>query len=177
MWYFCLFDLHIKECCHPDRKASQGDWVKDLLLRYVQLLPQVSCHLEINVGRAIYGQGCFRSFTFLEMWQWYSLYKTIQADPQAGTDHERKMPQVAYCSVQQCLVMKEDIVTTKFKVPLVKNHGATLNTIFKAEIHLYFTETSTGRGSSRSSCQLLLIRVQRWWQLVGWHSAGGSILL
>ncbi|ROL45606.1 hypothetical protein DPX16_17722, partial [Anabarilius grahami] len=67
--YINLLDLHIKECCHPDRKASQGDWVKDLLLRYVQLHPQVSCHLKINVDRAIYGQGCFRSFTFLEMWQ------------------------------------------------------------------------------------------------------------
>lgn len=81
--------------------------MKDLLLRYVQLLPHVFCHLKINVGRAIYGQGCFRSFTFLEMWQWYSLYKTLQADPQAGTDHERKMAQMAYCSVWQCLYFTE----------------------------------------------------------------------
>lgn len=87
--------------------------MKDLLLRYVQLFPQVSCHLEINVDRAIYGQGRFRSFTFLEMWQWYSLHKTLQADPQAGTDHERKMAQEAYCSVRQWLVMKEEDITAK----------------------------------------------------------------
>ncbi len=79
----------------------------------MQLFPQVSCHLEINVDRAIYGQGRFKSFTFLEMWQWYSLHKTLEADPQAGTNHERKMAQEAHCSVQQWLVMKEQDITTK----------------------------------------------------------------
>lgn len=64
--------------------------------------------------------GPFRSFTFLEMWHWYSLHKTLQDDLQAGTDHERKMAQVAYCSVRQWLLMKEDVVTTNFRVPLVK---------------------------------------------------------
>ncbi|XP_042582929.1 uncharacterized protein LOC122137917 isoform X3 [Cyprinus carpio] len=108
-----LLDMHIKERRHHERKASPDEWVKDLLLRYVQLFPQVSCHLEINVDRAIYGQGRFRSFTFLEMWQWYSLHKTLQADPQAGTDHERKMAQEAHCSVQQWLVMKAEDITTK----------------------------------------------------------------
>ncbi len=139
----------------------------------MQLFPQVSCHLEINVDRAIYGQGRFKSFTFLEMWQWYSLHKTLEADPQAGTDHERKMAQEAHCSVQQWLVMKEQDITTKslkrfrryildkevcivflfYKDAFItkKNHNATLNTNF---IRLYLTETSTGQGPSRSSDQL-----------------------
>ncbi|RXN21492.1 hypothetical protein ROHU_024071 [Labeo rohita] len=108
-----LLDLHIKESRHPERKVSPDEWVKDLLLKYVRLFPQVSCHLEINVDRAIYGQGRFRSFTFLEMWQWYSLHKTLQSDPQADTDHERKMALEAYCSVKQWLVMKEEDITTK----------------------------------------------------------------
>lgn len=67
----------------------------------------------MNVDRAIYGQGRFRSFTFIEMWQWYSLHKLLQAVPQSGTDYERKMAQEAYCSVRQWLVMKEEDITTK----------------------------------------------------------------
>ncbi|CAM4514945.1 unnamed protein product [Leuciscus chuanchicus] len=86
--YIYVLDLDIKECRQPDRKPSHGDWMKDLLLRYVQIFPQVSRHLKINVDRAIYGKGRFRSFTFLKMWQWYSMHTTLQADPQAGTDHE-----------------------------------------------------------------------------------------
>ncbi|CAM4515131.1 unnamed protein product [Leuciscus chuanchicus] len=108
-----VLDLHIKECRQPDRKPSHFNWIKDLLLIYVELFPQVSCHLEINVDRAIYGQGRFRLFTFEEMWQWYSLHKTLQADPQAGTDQERKMAQEAYCSARKWLVMKEEDITNK----------------------------------------------------------------
>lgn len=55
----------------------------------------------------------FRSFTFQEMWQWCSVHKRLQAVPQAGNDHERKMAQEAYCSIRQRLVMKEDDITTK----------------------------------------------------------------
>ncbi|XP_045921281.1 uncharacterized protein LOC123980779 [Micropterus dolomieu] len=55
----------------------------------------------------------FRSFTFQEMWMWYSLHKHLQADPQAGSDHERKMAQEAFSSVRQWLVMKEDDVSSK----------------------------------------------------------------
>ncbi len=79
----------------------------------MQLIPPVSCHLEINVDRAIYRQGRFRSFTFQEMWQWYSLHKHLQADPQAGSDHERKMAQEAFCSIRQWLIMKEDDISSK----------------------------------------------------------------
>ncbi|KAL1271659.1 hypothetical protein QQF64_030675 [Cirrhinus molitorella] len=71
---------------------------------YVQLFPQVSCYLKINMDRAIYGQGRFRSFT-------YSLHQTLQADPQAGTNHERKMAQEVHCSRKQWLVMKERTIT------------------------------------------------------------------
>ncbi|XP_077083731.1 uncharacterized protein LOC143736855 isoform X4 [Siphateles boraxobius] len=68
-----VLDRHVKESRQPERRAIANDkWVKDYLLNYVQLLPRVSCHLEINVDRAIYGQGRFRSFTFLAMWQWYT---------------------------------------------------------------------------------------------------------
>lgn len=164
--------MHIKERRHHERKASPDEWVKDLLLRYVQLFPQVSCHLEINVDRAIYGQGRFRSFTFQEMWQWYSLHKSLQDDPQAGTDHERKMAKEAHCSVQQWLVMKVEDITTKslkrFRQYILDKevgffYGAFNKkqaTTFHANVtHPYITETSTGQGPSRSSCQL--IRVQR----------------
>ncbi|XP_039521831.1 uncharacterized protein LOC120475226 [Pimephales promelas] len=67
----------------------------------------------MNVDKAIYGQGRFRSFTFMEMWQWYSLHKVFQTVPHSGTDQERKMAQEAYCSVRQWLVMKEEDITTK----------------------------------------------------------------
>ena len=70
-------------------------------------------HLEQNVDRTIYGQGRFRSFAFQEMWQWYSLHKCPQADPQAGSDHKRKMSQEAFCSIRQWLLMKEDDISSK----------------------------------------------------------------
>nr|XP_017209817.2 uncharacterized protein LOC108181756 isoform X1 [Danio rerio] len=108
-----VLDLHIKERRHQGRKEGPGEYIKDLLLQYVQLFPQVSCHLEVNVDRAIYGQGRFRSFTFLEMWQWYSLHKTLQADPQAGSAQEKKMAQEAFCSVRQWLTMKEEDISVK----------------------------------------------------------------
>ncbi|CAM4514993.1 unnamed protein product [Leuciscus chuanchicus] len=108
-----VLDRHVKESRQPERRAINDEWVKDYLLKYVQLFPLVSCHLEMHVDRAIYGQGRFRSFTYQEMWQWYSLHKRLQADPQAGSDHERKMAQEAYCSIRQWLVMKEDDITTK----------------------------------------------------------------
>ncbi|KAG1928983.1 hypothetical protein F2P79_023205 [Pimephales promelas] len=108
-----VLDRHVKECRHPDNIAINDRWIKDYLLRYVQLLPPVSCHLEMNVDKAIYGQGRFRSFTFMEMWQWYSLHKVFQTVPHSGTDQERKMAQEAYCSVRQWLVMKEEDITTK----------------------------------------------------------------
>ena len=67
------------------------------------------------MDRAIYGQGRLRSFTFQEMWQWYSLHKHLNADPQAGSDHQRRMAQEAYVSVKQWLAMKEDITTKSLK--------------------------------------------------------------
>ncbi|XP_029980231.1 uncharacterized protein LOC115412079 [Sphaeramia orbicularis] len=109
-----LLDRHVKERRQAGRREDTPEWwLKEQLLAYAQLFPSVSCHLEINVDRAIYGQGRFRSFTFLEMWQWYSLHKTLLADPQAGSDHERKMAQEAYCSVRQWLIMKEDDISSK----------------------------------------------------------------
>ncbi|CAM4514842.1 unnamed protein product [Leuciscus chuanchicus] len=84
-----VLDRHVKESRQPERRAINDEWT------------------------AIYGQGRFRSFTYQEMWQWYSLHKRLQADPQAGSDHERKMAQEAYCSIRQWLVMKEDDITTK----------------------------------------------------------------
>ncbi|XP_056321434.1 uncharacterized protein LOC130235081 isoform X1 [Danio aesculapii] len=76
-----VLDIHIKERRHQGRKEGPGEYIKDLLLQYVQLFPQVSCHLEVNVDRAIYGQGRFRSFTFLEMRQllyWRLLHQPHQ---------------------------------------------------------------------------------------------------
>lgn len=91
--------------------------MKDYLHQYIELFPSVSCHLELNVDRAIYGQGRFRSFTFQEMWRWYSLHTCLQVDPQAGSqarsDHEGKMAQEAFCYLRQWLVMKEDDIPSK----------------------------------------------------------------
>ncbi|KAG1926793.1 hypothetical protein F2P79_024654 [Pimephales promelas] len=81
-----VLDRHVKECRHPDNIAINDRWIKDYLLR---------------------------SFTFMEMWQWYSLHKVFQTVPHSGTDQERKMAQEAYCSVRQWLVMKEEDITTK----------------------------------------------------------------
>ena len=110
---FSILDRHVKESRHPERKSINDGWVKDHLLKYAQLFPAISCHLEVNVDRAIYGQGRFRSFTFQEMWQWYSLHKHLNADPQAGSDHERRMAQEAFTSVKQWLAMKEEDIIAK----------------------------------------------------------------
>lgn len=103
----------MKESRHPGTKDINEEWVKNYLFKYVQMFPAVSCHLEVNVDRAIYGLGRFRSFTFSEMWQWYSLHKTLKADPQAGSAHERKMALEAFHSVHQWLIMREDDITSK----------------------------------------------------------------
>ncbi|KAL0961596.1 hypothetical protein UPYG_G00354600 [Umbra pygmaea] len=100
-----LIDRHVKESLQLERRAAiNEEWVKDSLLKYVELVPPVSCHLEINVDRAIYGPARFRSFTFLEMWQWYSQQKPHQADPRAGIEQDRKMAQEAHTSVKQWLL-------------------------------------------------------------------------
>ena len=65
------------------------------------------------MDRAIYGQGRFKSFTFQEMWQWYSLHKCLNADPQAGSAQERKMAEEAFSSVRQWLGMKEEDISSK----------------------------------------------------------------
>lgn len=112
--YFSLIDDHIKRSGNQERRAGITDeWVKDSLLKYVQLFPPVSCHLEVNVDRAIYGQGRFKSCTFQEMWQYYSLHKIHQADPAAGSKHDRKIVQEAFISVNQWLRMKERDINTK----------------------------------------------------------------
>ncbi|XP_030237288.1 uncharacterized protein LOC115561396 [Gadus morhua] len=110
-----LLDRHIAESQDPGRTGGtrENDWVKDCLLRYVEFFPSVSCHLEKNVDRAIYGQGRFKSFTFQEMWQWYSLHKCLNADPQAGSAQERKMAEEAFSSVRQWLGMKEEDISSK----------------------------------------------------------------
>ncbi|KAL0979095.1 hypothetical protein UPYG_G00180440 [Umbra pygmaea] len=89
--YFRLIDRHVKESSQPERRAAiNEEWVNYSLLKYVELFPPVYCHLEINIDRAIYGPGRFRSFTFLEMWQWYSQHKQHQADPRVGSEQDRK---------------------------------------------------------------------------------------
>lgn len=112
--YSSLIDDHIKRSCNQERQATISDeWVKDSLLKYVQLFPPVSCHLEVYIDRAIYGQGRFKSCTFQEMWQWYSLHKLHQTDRTAGSEQDRKMAQEAYISVKQWLMMKERDIKTK----------------------------------------------------------------
>lgn len=104
----------MKEMRNAEKKRTINDeWLKEQFVKYAHLFTPVSCHLEVNVDRAIYGQGRFKSFTFLEMWQWYSLHKRLQADPQAGTDADRKRALEAYGSVKQWLIMKEDDITSK----------------------------------------------------------------
>ncbi|TWW55946.1 hypothetical protein D4764_09G0009960 [Takifugu flavidus] len=111
-----IVDRHVKEKQRPERGPINGEWVKDYLLKYIQFFPHVSCHLEMCVDRAIYGQGRFKSFTFEEMWKWYSLHKQLLSDPQCGSDHERRMAQEAHTSVKQWLVMAEnDIATSSLK--------------------------------------------------------------
>ncbi|TWW59021.1 hypothetical protein D4764_06G0005510 [Takifugu flavidus] len=47
-----IVDRHVKEKQRPERGPINDEWVKD----YLQFFPQVSCHLEMCVDRAIYGQ-------------------------------------------------------------------------------------------------------------------------
>ncbi|CAL8348173.1 unnamed protein product [Arctogadus glacialis] len=47
------------------------------------------------------------------MWQWYSLHKCLNADPQAGSAQERKMAEEAFSSVRQWLGMKEEDISSK----------------------------------------------------------------
>lgn len=86
--------------------------VKDCLLKYVHQ-PSVSCHIEMNVDRAIHGQGRFKSCIFQVMWQWCSLHKLHQADSAAGIELDGKMAQEACISVKQWLMMKERDINTK----------------------------------------------------------------
>ncbi|KAL0963544.1 hypothetical protein UPYG_G00307770 [Umbra pygmaea] len=107
-----LIDRHVKESRQLERLAAFNDeWVKYSLLKYVELFPTVSCHLEINIDRAIYGIGRFRSFTFLKMWQWYSQHKYHQADPRAGTEQNQKMAQEAHTSIKHWLLMEKSDIT------------------------------------------------------------------
>lgn len=151
--------------------------MKDYLHRYVELYPPISCHLEANVDRAIYGQGRFRSFTFQEMWRWYSLHKCLQADPQAGSDYERKMSQEAFCSVRQWLVMKEEDISSKSlkrfrhyilnkeqevgQGSLSLKQGAVHMTNLKPVLKLHFTEISPKSGPPSSICHIQHLRDQR----------------
>ncbi|TWW60999.1 hypothetical protein D4764_05G0010890 [Takifugu flavidus] len=48
-----IVDRHVKEKQWPERGPINDEWVKD----YLQFFSQVSCHLEMCVDRAIYGQG------------------------------------------------------------------------------------------------------------------------
>lgn len=129
------------------------------------------------MDRAIYGQGRFRLFMFQEIWWWYSLHKCLQADPQAGSDHERKMPQEAFCSVRQWLVMKEDDISSKSlkrfqhyilnreqevgQGSLSLKQGAVHMTNLKTVLKLHFIEISLKSGSSSSNCHFQLLRDQR----------------
>lgn len=104
----------MKEMRHPEkRKTINDEWLKEQFIKYAHLFTPVSCHLEVNVDRAIYGQGRFKSFTYLEMWQWYSLHKKLNTDPQAGSVAERKRALEAYTSVKQWLMMKEEDISSK----------------------------------------------------------------
>ncbi|TWW67137.1 hypothetical protein D4764_02G0001780 [Takifugu flavidus] len=47
-----IVDRHVKEKQRPERGPINDEWIKD----YLQFFPQVSCHLEMCVDRAIYGQ-------------------------------------------------------------------------------------------------------------------------
>ena len=151
--------------------------MKDYLHRYVELYPSVSCHLEVNVNWAIYGQGRFRSFTFEEMWRWYNQHKCLQADPQTGSDHEQKMAQAAFSSVRQWLAMKEDDISSKSlkcfqhyilnkdqevgQSSLSKKHGAVHLTNLMPVLKLHFTEISPKSGPSSSICHFRHLRDQR----------------
>ncbi|KAG5286515.1 hypothetical protein AALO_G00015660 [Alosa alosa] len=109
-----VLDRHLEETQDPKRQTPINDgWLKDSLMSYVTLFPPVSCHLEVNVDRAIYGQGQYKFFTFLEMWRWYSLHKRYQADPQAVSEQERKTVRDAHAAVKQWLLKKEGDITTK----------------------------------------------------------------
>ncbi|KAL0963390.1 hypothetical protein UPYG_G00305750 [Umbra pygmaea] len=60
----------------PERRAAINDeWVKDSLLKYVEFF------VEVNVDRAIYSMGRFKSFTFLEMWQCFHQYIFYKENP------------------------------------------------------------------------------------------------
>ena len=160
--YFSVLDRHIKESRHPERGAIGEQSVKDNLLQYVRLFPPVSCHLEENVDKAVYGQGRFKSFTFQEMWQWYSAHKVYQADPWAGTEKERRMAQDADSSVRQLLAMKEDDISTKspkrFRLCILSKEVCSVNLIIKTTtgakpytkltLACIFAEGSSGRGPS-----------------------------
>ncbi|XP_057691911.1 uncharacterized protein LOC130921785 isoform X1 [Corythoichthys intestinalis] len=105
-----LLDGHVKERRRQKGRCDTktGEWrLKEQLLRYVDMFPPVSCHLEQNIDRAICGHGRFRSFTFEDMWQFYDFSKLIRNDLQAESAEEWKMAQEAFCFVRQWLLMTE----------------------------------------------------------------------
>ena len=103
--YYCsLLDKHKVEVEDPHRKGDVGNrWVKDFLAEYAESFPQVSCLLEANVDRCIYGQKGFESSTFKEMWELYGQYLSQKDSLEKFSDVQRERIHKAHRSVKRWL--------------------------------------------------------------------------
>ncbi|XP_034547076.1 uncharacterized protein LOC117818348 isoform X2 [Notolabrus celidotus] len=64
---------------------------------------QVSCHLEANITRCIYGQKGFEDHTFEEMWGLYSQYHALKNHPKDFTPEQREVVLKAHSSTPRWL--------------------------------------------------------------------------
>lgn len=92
------------EMKNPHRKGEMvNQWVKDSLTEYAESFPQISCLLQANVDRCIYGQRGFENHTFQEMWEIYSQYQAQKDRPEQFSDEQREIIQKACSSVRRWL--------------------------------------------------------------------------
>lgn len=101
-------------------------------MEYVSLFPQLSCHLEKNIDKCIYGQGKFKAFK--EMYEWFLLHKKFVADPQAGTAAERTQAQDAFNSTNYWLQQHERSLSTQLKV----DYKIIMLPLLKKDHYIYF---------------------------------------
>ncbi|XP_034065909.1 uncharacterized protein LOC117542365 [Gymnodraco acuticeps] len=112
-----LLDRHKGEVEDPHRKGEVGNrWVKDLLAEYAESFPQVSCLLEANVDRWIYGQKGFENSTFAEMWELYRQFQSQKDSPEKSSGVQRERVAAAHRSVRKWLRLPvTDITSVQLK--------------------------------------------------------------
>ena len=108
---FRICDEHVKEKASADGKKGEDNyWIKDLLVEYANLFPQVASLLYENRPDNIYTIQPFKGYRFREMLELYKQHQQFSEDSHSGLDGDREKAAAAYKSVRCWLNMEpEDI--------------------------------------------------------------------